>query len=256
MTRYLSATAICLLLSAPALAQNARSNANADASSSSRSSSIGVGNAFGNQTVSSTGGQGGSVSNVINTPTTPPTNTGRNAGATNSGNRTSTSTSTESETNNNSGNNITHTPQFAPSIFAPSVGPGAGCDSYISLGGSGPGAGGAFAFPWENQHCEDRSNAITLNQLGLKDAALQRMCFNDNNAEAMAAAGYHCRVGHVAEEQARVAAQHQPGAYAAIAPLATPAAYYEDNKGRRFVEVDCHQKHTTHSADGVCLNPQ
>lgn len=154
-------------------------------------------------------------------------------------------TSNRSVSNFNSGNVDTHTPNFAPSVFAPSVGNSSPCDSYISLGGSGPGGGGAFAFPWQNHNCDMRSNALVLQQLGLRDAARQRMCYDDDTAQTLLALGYRCRVG-------KYAPKPEQTAYVS-APLPPQGDFFYDNRGRRYRSVPCTGHHQTHAASGECL---
>jgi hypothetical protein len=137
-------------------------------------------------------------------------------------------------------------------VFAPSVGSSSPCDSYLSLGASGPGAGASFAFPWQNHNCDMRANTLVLQQLGMKVAARQRMCYDNDTAEAMAAAGFQCTVGPRAP---KVEAYTPTAVVTPAAALSAPSSddfYYA--RGVRYVPVPCSQKHVTHSPDGVCLN--
>jgi hypothetical protein len=197
----ITAAFVCLPFAA-----HAGARANANANSASNASAIGVGNAFGNQSSRSTayggaggmggmggtgiGGAGGSASannrntfsptNSVNQSFTyndPPANSGTGAG-----------------NGNNVGNTNVHVPYQAPSVFAPS-GTSSACTDTFSFGASGPGGGLSFGLPWRNKDCNRRADTGMLWSMGLRGAAKQRMCMDDETGAAMAAAGFRCRVG-------------------------------------------------------------
>jgi hypothetical protein len=203
---------------------------------------IGVARSSSNaQSFSSSSNRNFFAPSVTQQVTVPTSFNGRNAGATNSGNR------TQTVLTNNSGN--FNERGIAPSVFAPSVGNSSPCDSYISLGGSGIGGGGAFAFPWQNHNCDMRANALVLQQLGMGGVARQRMCYDDDTAQTMAAMGFVCRVG-------KYAPQPQQTAYvtAGAAPLPpVNGDFFYDKRGRRYRSVPCTAPHQTHAASGECL---
>jgi hypothetical protein len=161
---------------------------------------------------------------------------------------------------NDSGNTNLSYPHQAPAVFAPSVGSGSPCDSYLSLGASGPMFGGSFAFPMQNHNCDMRANTLVLQQLGMRAAAKQRMCYDADTADALAATGFVCTVGPRAPkpEQTSVA----PATVSVVPPATvTPAATANVGEGSvwylrgvRYIEVPCTQKHVTHDKEGTCLN--
>jgi hypothetical protein len=169
--------AAVLLLSAPTASsawQRQDQTAIATATSSSRSNAIG---AIGTQSLRNSFRP--TNVNTINVAD-PPANSGFGSGV-----------------GNNVGNTNVHIPYQAPSVYAPS-GTSSNCTDTWSFGASGPGAGLAFGFPGRNGDCNRRADAVLLSGLGLKAAARQRMCFDDDAAQAMEAVGFQCRVGKYA----------------------------------------------------------
>lgn len=194
------AAAFTALLFLPVVANAQTAVGVGQASSSARSQAAGVGNNFGSQSFRANnaltnmntftsmntnsnlaqGGRGGNARalNLVSV-NNPPSNAGTNSGTGNTF---------------NSGNTSVHNPQFAPSVYAPSVG-GSACTDYISIGGSGPGGGLSFAFPLANHDCNMRQNTQVLAGLGLKQVGIQNMCFSTEVAQAMASMGKACLVG-------------------------------------------------------------
>ena len=226
MTKLLMAAALAAVMATPAFAQTAVGVGTAR--SNAQSQAIGVGNNFGAQsnrnanafsptstvsssnsisnrfsptnTVSSSNTNSSRSSNrntqIVNVlPADPPSKSGANGwhgGHSHSGSRNVVST----------GNGLTGG-NFAPSVYAPGLAQSSGqnCASSISFGVSGPGAGLSFGFPFQgtgSERCDARLSADMFRSLGLREAAVQRMCESDADGMALASAGIRCRVGKYA----------------------------------------------------------
>jgi len=201
----ITAAFVCLPFAAHAAGGSARANANANSASSSQS--IGVGNNFGSQSLRNTntltatggmggvgmGGAGGSAS-ANNRNSFSPTNSVNQSFTYNDPPATANNGTGAGGTGNNIGNTNVHIPYQAPSVFAPS-GTSSACTDTFSIGASGPGGGLSFGLPWRNKDCNRRADTGMLWSMGMKAAAKQRMCLDDETGMAMAAAGFRCRIG-------------------------------------------------------------
>jgi hypothetical protein len=68
------------------------------------------------------------------------------------------------------------------------------CLGSVSFGASGPGGGLSFGTPTEDRPCNARKNALLLNALGQKKAALQALCTDQSMYATLAAVGFRCKI--------------------------------------------------------------
>ena len=84
----------------------------------------------------------------------------------------------------------------APSVVGPSMSTAStdSCLGSVSFGASGPGGGLSFGTTTEDRPCNARKDALLLNALGLKKAALQALCTDPAMFATLAQAGFRCRI--------------------------------------------------------------
>jgi hypothetical protein len=85
---------------------------------------------------------------------------------------------------------------MAPSVSGPSLATASTdtCLGVISFGASGPMGGLSFGSSTEDRSCNARKNALLLNALGQKKAALQALCTDQGMYATLASVGFHCRI--------------------------------------------------------------
>lgn len=157
--RLLTTTAICLIVATPAFGQQATGVG--VGISSSKSSALANSTAIGGGAANAQGGKGGSA--TINFPTQP---------------------SATTATVNNEG---TSTVKNVPSVFAPGLA-AAGletCLGSVSGGGAFVGTGFSFGTTIPDPGCAARLDARTLWSMGLKKAAVARLCEGSDINRAM-----------------------------------------------------------------------
>jgi hypothetical protein len=86
----------------------------------------------------------------------------------------------------------TQTVRNVPELVAPNVSTNNPCSLGASAGGAGPGIGITFGVGYTDPGCERRNNAAVLNNLGMRQAAIDVLCQDDSVARALAAAGTPC----------------------------------------------------------------
>ena len=67
------------------------------------------------------------------------------------------------------------------------------CAVGLTLGGSGPSAGGLFGLLWEGSACARNRDATLLNNLGLRGAGVELLCDSADIRQAMYRNGTPCR---------------------------------------------------------------
>lgn len=82
----------------------------------------------------------------------------------------------------------------ATAYAAPLTASNGTCMGSSSVGGQGVTVGLSFATTWTDEGCQARYDASYLDALGLRDAAIERLCLRDDMAAAIEAAGHTCRV--------------------------------------------------------------
>jgi hypothetical protein len=84
----------------------------------------------------------------------------------------------------------------APSVVGPSMATAStdSCLGSVSFGASGPGGGLSFGTTTEDRPCNARKNALLLNALGQKKAALQALCTDQSMYATLAAVGFRCKI--------------------------------------------------------------
>jgi len=84
----------------------------------------------------------------------------------------------------------------APSVVGPSMATAStdSCLGSVSFGASGPGGGISFGTTTEDRPCNARKNALLLNALGQKKAALQALCTDQSMYATLAAVGFRCKI--------------------------------------------------------------
>ena len=83
----------------------------------------------------------------------------------------------------------------APTVIAPALTSGNDtCMGSSSVGGSGPGFGFSVGSTWSDEHCKMLKSASVLYALGLRDAAIARICMDEMNRKAIEATGVKCPV--------------------------------------------------------------
>lgn len=66
------------------------------------------------------------------------------------------------------------------------------CMGSVSAAGSGVGFGVAFGTTWTDKNCVMLKNSREMWNMGMRSAALARMCMDDLNREALEITGYQC----------------------------------------------------------------
>lgn len=114
---------------------------------------------------------------------------------------TSTSTSEASAANQGNSQTITFTSptestttvKNVPSIGAPALaGSNDTCMGSTSIGAAGVGIGITIGSTWTDNNCKMLKNAREMWNMGMKAAALARLCMDDDNREAMEQTGFTC----------------------------------------------------------------
>ena len=67
------------------------------------------------------------------------------------------------------------------------------CAVGLTLGGSGPNAGGLFGLLWEGSACARNRDAALLNNMGLRGAGVELLCDTDAIRQAMYRSGTPCQ---------------------------------------------------------------
>jgi hypothetical protein len=219
MNKYLAATALtCLFATSPAFAQSSTATGVGVANSSSSSKSGAV-------AISGQGGRGGNSSLTINNPanTTSTVNSNVSGTTTQNVNSTVSGTTTQNVNQHVSGattSNVnsrtevsgTQTLKNVPSMVAPGL-TAAGLETCLgsaSGGASVVGFGATFGTTVPDPGCQARLDARTLWAMGLKGAAVARLCIREDIWRSMP----------------DVCAKYTPVVTPAGNPLVAPAPYY------------------------------
>lgn len=82
------------------------------------------------------------------------------------------------------------------------------CMGSTSAGGQGVTVGLSFGTTWTDEACNSRYDAISLNALGLREAAIERLCQRDDMRKAIEASGGKCKAeGEASNKSSAIADQ-------------------------------------------------
>lgn len=119
-----------------------------------------------------------------------------------------------------------------PGVIAPAlVSSNDTCMGSSSVGAAGVGFGVSLGTSWTDKNCVMLKNSRELYNMGMKSAAMARMCMDDDNKNALELTGYVCpQTAKAKDEAAKAEAQKVAATTTPVTPATTEQIAWLDGK--------------------------